>query len=336
MASAIRPCCCPGRLGPRRWRRYGRLHAAFRKRRAGRLGGSGGGGRHRTDRSARRSGRDHRRDRTLPGAAQRGDARRDRCRCAARAVDRGSAACAGASREMARLGRHAGPSRRVSPAGRLRPCGSDCAPRRSPRCIPGFTCWTGVAQRWDAWRGVGSSSRRRSPWPPPPLLRRSFPLPPALDRCRTRMLERLDALRRDPRQPASPCAHATLPRTTGRSPREATSAIPAVTEHPPPMSPYPDQANHDLLERIPLERRRRAGCRLPHRRPGRGLSAAQSARAAARHRKRSGHGGGGGAAARPGGRRGRRAGPDAVHAATARSTASCTATRSSTCAIRGG
>ena len=122
----------------------------FESAERGAWAGSGRGGRHRTDRSARRSGRDHRRDRTLPGAAQRGDARRDRCRCAARAVDRGSAARAGASREMARLGRHAGPSRRVSPAGRLRRCGSGCVPRRSPRCIPATACWTGSVQRLGA------------------------------------------------------------------------------------------------------------------------------------------------------------------------------------------
>src|ERR1700704_3049146 len=41
-----------------------------------------------------------------------------------------------------------------------------------------------------------------------------------------------------------------------RAPRliaaRATSVTQAVTERPPPMSPYPDQANNDLLERIPL------------------------------------------------------------------------------------
>ena len=93
-------------------------------------------------------------------------------------------------------------------AGRLVAARSGCTPRRSPRHTRGRhlldRCASSAA---GACRGGGSSSRRRSPWPPPPR-------PPqlsaatALDRCRTRMLERLDALRRDPRHNAAalhPC-----------------------------------------------------------------------------------------------------------------------------------
>ena len=53
------------------------------------------------------------------------------------------------------------------------------------------------------------------------------------------------------------------------------------------MPAYPDSPNADLLDRIPLDARRGAGCRLRHRCARRGLSAAQSARAAARHRQGS-------------------------------------------------
>ena len=80
------------------------------------------------------------------------------------------------------------------------------------------------------------------------------------------------------------------------------------------MSPYPDQANHDLLERIPLSAGvvLDVGCHTgalgaAYRRlnPRALLLGIESDPVTAET---------GDAAARPGGRRGRRAGPDAVHA----------------------
>ena len=103
-------------------------------------------------------------------------------------------------------------------------------------------------------RGDGSSSGRRGPWPRPPRRRRSFPPPTALDRCRSRMLERLDALRRDPRASGSfrLASPAAIPRTTAdrRARRPPPSPLSRSVRRPCPA--YPDHANHDLLERIPL------------------------------------------------------------------------------------
>ncbi len=87
-----------------RRRTIDRVHAAFREPGARRLGRGGHCGGYHLDRSARRSGRHHRRDRRLPPGAQRGDARRHRRRRNARAMGRAAAACTRAPREMARLG----------------------------------------------------------------------------------------------------------------------------------------------------------------------------------------------------------------------------------------
>ena len=109
----------------------------FESARARRLGRGGRGGRHRTDRSARRSGRDHRRDRTLPACCS---ARR----CTARSLPM-RCACRGSRfsrwrRCIARNGT-TGPTRWTFASNfsgwPLRRCRSGCAPRRSPRCIPG-------------------------------------------------------------------------------------------------------------------------------------------------------------------------------------------------------
>ena len=52
-----------------------------------------------------------------------------------------------ASREVARLGRHAGPSDATFTGWPLRRCRSGCTRRRSPRHTPVAACWTARAQR---------------------------------------------------------------------------------------------------------------------------------------------------------------------------------------------
>ena len=112
-----------------------------------------------------------------------------------------------ASREMARLGRHAGPSRRVSPAGAFVAAGAAAclAARRaafrvSPVGPVRFSVWAPDA-------GAARSSRRAQSLAAAAAAPPQLSAATALDRCRTRMLERLEALRREPRQPAAlqPC-----------------------------------------------------------------------------------------------------------------------------------
>ena len=136
-------------------------------------------------------------------AAQRGDARRHRRRRDARAVGRAAAPGAGASREMARLGRFPGPPGALPQArclvaaraaARIAAC---IVTPRSPRC------WIAQEASWPAPPGDGSSSAPPDPWPRPPWRRRSFPPRRLWTAAVPRMLERLDALRRNPRHPAA-------------------------------------------------------------------------------------------------------------------------------------
>ena len=188
-----------------------RLHAAFRKRRTRRLGRGGrGGGRH-PDRSARRSGRasSPRSDAAACCSARRCTASSWPTRCACR-----GSRCARSRRCTARSGT-TGPTRWTFGSRFHRLAGfvaagaaAGLAARRAASGPPsaGPVAGPSAARRLTRRRFVDQAAQSlAAAAAAPPQLSAAA----ALDRCRTRMLERLDALRREPATApcrlASPC-----------------------------------------------------------------------------------------------------------------------------------
>ena len=189
---------------------------------------------------------------------------------------------------------------------------SGCTLRRSPRRDTAAICWTlrtpslqAAARRRFIDRAARSLAAAAGSAP-------QLSTAVALDRCRTRMLDRLDALRRDPRRPGGAALrHAPFFLASSRQFRVARSGCHGAFAAYVPLSRSGEQRPAGAH---PAQRQRGARCRLQHRRPGRSLSTPQSARTAARYRQGSRGRRAGGAAARPGRGGRRRARSDAVRA----------------------